>query len=128
MTSFLSVKGKVAVEAFPDMSVKTSLGGSGSVKVARIENRVSLVPLKVVLLTEDSRFTPGDIVYVRGSHYTQPWAKEVHVVNGKTFILIPDTAIEIFHTTSLLYGEKDTPPWGKSGWDELDQPASLGEK
>jgi hypothetical protein len=89
-----SAKGKVAVEPFPDMSVKTTAQGAGSVKVARIETKVALVPLKVVWHSEDGRFFPTNTVYVKGSHFTQPWAKEVHEIDGEKFILIPDSVVE----------------------------------
>jgi hypothetical protein len=91
-----SVKGKVACSPFPDMSVKTSLRGTGTTRVAQIENKATLSPLAVILATEDGRFSPGDIVYVHSKQYTMPWAKEVLCVDGFSFILVPDNFIEAF--------------------------------
>ena len=86
---------KVAVEPFADTAVKTSARGIGSVKVARIENKVELVALKVVFPTEDNRFRAGMSVLVRGDLFTQIWAKEKHVVNGHEFILMPEAHVEM---------------------------------
>jgi hypothetical protein len=91
-----SVKGKVAVASFPDMSVKTTVRGAGSVKVAYIENKTELVHLPVLFYTEDARFGPGDTVLVRGSHFTAPWAKEIFEHDGQKFILVPETYVEAF--------------------------------
>lgn len=92
-----SVKGKVATEPFQDTSVKTSLNGEGSVRVARIENKVSLVPLAVVFDSEDGRWKAGDVVYVKGNLFTQMWAKEFFKTpEDKTFILMPDGCVETF--------------------------------
>lgn len=100
----LTYNQKIACQPFPDMSVKTSLQGSGPVKVARIENKVSLVPLKVVASAasttdfpvQPKAIWPGDTVFIRGSHYTQPWAKEVFTVDGlEPFILVPESAVEL---------------------------------
>lgn len=85
---------KVAVEPFGDMSVKTSAQGQGAVKVARIENKVTLTRLKVLFSTEDDTIHPGDEVMVRSDLFLQGWAKERHEFEGKTFILLPEQYIE----------------------------------
>jgi hypothetical protein len=90
-----SAKGKIAVTPFPDMSVKTSSQGTGSVKVARIDNKITVVPLTVLFPSEDSRFFTGDVVFVKGNNYTLPWAKDVYEVDGRSFILIPDSVVEL---------------------------------
>lgn len=96
-----SMAGRVAVTPFPDMSVKTSLTGTGAVRVARIENRVALVALTAVA-DGPLGISKGDTVYVRSANFTSPWAKEVHEnIAGLTpFILAPEGAIEM-----VLYGE-----------------------
>lgn len=92
-----SAKGRVACTPFPDMAVKTAVLGQGTVKVARIENKVSLVAMKVVMPTEDFRFVEGDVAYVRGNHYTQVWAKEIfQTPSGTDYILVPENLIEVF--------------------------------
>jgi hypothetical protein len=90
---------KIICEPMKDMSVKTVLEGAGAVKVARIDNKVSLVTLKVLKEYATDRFTmtKDDLVYVRGSCYTQPWAKEVfRLEDGTEFILVPESAVEFF--------------------------------
>jgi len=86
---------KIAVEPFQKTAVETSARGSGSVKVARIENKVELMTLKVVFPTEDNRFRAGMSVLVRGDLFTQPWAKEKHVIGGQEFILLPEQNVEV---------------------------------
>jgi hypothetical protein len=86
---------KVAVEPFKKTAVETSARGAGTVKVARIENKVELVALKVVFPTEDNRFRVGMSVLVRGDLFVQIWAKEKHVIDGQEFILLPETAVEM---------------------------------
>ena len=90
-----TTKGRVATEPFPDMSVKISRQGVGPVKVARVENQVTLVPLKVLFRSEDGRFLSGQTVYVRGNLYTQPWAKEMQEISGIKFIVVPENFVEV---------------------------------
>lgn len=88
---------KIAVEPFPDMSVKTTAQGQGTVKVARIENKVGLTRLRVLFPTEDGRFLPGQTVLVRSDLFLQPWAKERHQLgdlNKTEFILLPEGNVE----------------------------------
>lgn len=92
----VTLRGRIATEPFPDMSVKTATVGTGPVKVARIENKSSLVPLRVVMDCEDGRFHVGDMVLVKGSNYTALWAKEIHdTVDGIKYILIPEAFVEV---------------------------------
>jgi hypothetical protein len=84
----------VAVEPFPDMSIKTTAQGAGTVKVVRIENKVTLTRLYVVFPSEDGRFSPGDGVLVRSDLFVQPFAKERHELDGKSFILLPENYVE----------------------------------
>lgn len=91
---FRTVNKKVAVAPFGDMSIKTSTQGAGTVKVARIDNKVTLTRLRVMFSSEDGRFNPGDEVMVRSDLYVQPWAKEHHEFEGKTFMLLPENYVE----------------------------------
>ena len=93
----ITLNGRVALEPFPDMSVKTSMQGEGVTKVARIENKSELVKLVVRSNTDDGKFLEGDVALVRGSHYVQFWAKEVFPSWGgdsKPYILVPYVNIE----------------------------------
>ena len=90
-----SAKGRIATQPFRDMSVKTSINGAGAVKVARIENKVTLTPLMVVFDSEDERVTEGDVILVKSSCYTAPWAKEIYSTGEFEFILVPDGAVEV---------------------------------
>jgi hypothetical protein len=95
ITPIRSVKGKVAVTPFVDTTVKTTQRGTGTVKVAFIENKVSLTSLEVVFDSEDLRFRAGQKVWVASSLYTQPWAKNVLEIDGKALILLPETLVEL---------------------------------
>lgn len=92
----ISVKGKVGCSPFTDQSVRSSSAGAAGKRVVRIENMVTLTPLRVVLASEEGRFSVGDTVYVSSRLYTHPWAKEEHEIDGVKFILVPETAIEAF--------------------------------
>lgn len=92
----MTMKGRVALEPFPDMSVKTTTSGAGPVKVVRIENRTALVPLRVVFSCFEGPLVKGLTALVRGNQYTQPWAKEIHEIEGQKFILAPDAVVEAF--------------------------------
>lgn len=84
--------GKIAVNPFVDTSVKTSLHGTSSIKVARIENKVSLVAADVLFDSEE--YKAGTKVLVRGDLYLQPWAKEVFTFEGVQYILMPKDKVE----------------------------------
>ena len=83
----------VAAEPFPDMSVKLQSHGEGTVKATRIENRTTGVWLKVVFAHNELKFLVGEKIMVGGKQFTQNWAKEVQVIDGKSFILVPETQI-----------------------------------
>lgn len=95
-----TTKGRVAAEPFPDMSVQTTKAGTGAIKVTRIESKVGLVKLKVLLNSEDGRFVDGGYVFVKSANFTQPWAKDVIEVTKAgqplRFILVPDAFVEVF--------------------------------
>jgi hypothetical protein len=84
---------KIAVEDFPDRSVKTEQSGTGTIKAVKIQNKTGLVRLKV-LFPSDGGFVQNSFVYVRGELYTQPWARETHEFEGTKFILMPESYVE----------------------------------
>ena len=85
----------VAVEPFPDMSVKLQSHGDGAIKATRIENKVAGVWLKVIFASENFRFSPGMKVMVHGKQFGMPWAKEVQEFEGRRFILVPEKEIMV---------------------------------
>lgn len=86
-----STKGKLAVEPFPDQSVKTKAEGEGEVKVGRIEQTKALVRLQLVFRGN----TVATAVYVSPEHFRQPYATKVYELNGKKFIVIPESIVEL---------------------------------
>lgn len=80
----------VACTAFPKQNVEKVIKGG----IAMIDKKVNLQELTVVLAS-DSGFSPGQKVFVRGDAVVQNWVKEVFTVEGKEFILVPETAIMV---------------------------------
>ena len=80
----------VACTAFPKQNVEKVIKGG----IAMIDKKVNLQELTVVL-SSDSGFNPGQKVFVRGDAVVQNWVKEVFTVEGKEFILVPETAIMV---------------------------------
>lgn len=80
----------VACSAFPKQNVEKVIKGG----IAMVDKKVNLQELTVVLAS-DSGFTPGQKVFVRGDAVVQNWVKEVFTVDGKEFILVPETAIMV---------------------------------
>ncbi len=94
----LGFNNKIVCEPMRDMATKTVLEGAGTVKVARLDNKISLVELKVLTEYATERWTlvPGDSVFVRGTSYTSQWAKEIFTLPDlPEFILVPEVAVEI---------------------------------
>lgn len=62
---------------------------------ALVDKKVQLEELKVVMSfsSKDAHYHEGDSVWVRADQSVQPYAKEVFTVDGKEFILVPQTAI-----------------------------------
>lgn len=62
---------------------------------ALVDKKVQLEELKVVVAfhSKDANYHAGDSVWVRADQSVQPYAKEVFTVDGKEFILVPQTAI-----------------------------------
>jgi hypothetical protein len=80
----------VACTAFPKQNIEKVIKGG----IAMIDKKVNLQELTVVLAS-DSGFYPGQKVFVRGDQVVQNWVKEVFTVDGKEFILVPETAIMV---------------------------------
>lgn len=80
----------VACTAFPKQNIEKVIKGG----IAMIDKKVNLQELTVVLAS-DSGFNPGQKVFVRGDAVVQNWSKEVFTVDGKEFILVPETAIMV---------------------------------
>lgn len=94
----LGFNNKIVCEPMHDMATKTVLEGAGTVKVARLDNKISLVELKVLTDYHTGRWglSPGDSVFVRGASYTSQWAKEIFTLPDlPEFILVPEVAVEI---------------------------------
>ena len=93
----VTARNKVACEPFPDMAVKTSAVGTGTVKVGRIDNTAkgSMVTLRVIFGSEDDRFRAGQRVMLQANLYSQPWASSVQELHGQQFILVPADAVEV---------------------------------
>lgn len=94
-----TLNGKIAVSPPKETAVKISARGEGVVKVGQIDNKVSLVKLEVIFAGGNLQegfyeFQPGEAVYVRASHFTQPWAKEIHKNGDKEFVLMPISFVE----------------------------------
>lgn len=85
-----SVNKVVATEPFKEIAAKQKVTGG----IAVIDNKVSLVPLKVVF--SSPLFTAGDIVWVHGDVVSKHrWAKEVYRVNEHEFILVPEEFVMV---------------------------------
>jgi hypothetical protein len=103
-----TLNGKLAVTPFPNMAVKTEAKGTGTIKVGYVETKVALVALTVVFPGGENHgggyyeFSEGDTVYIRGSHFTAPWAKEIHSSGGKEFILVPISALECHDALGMV--------------------------
>lgn len=82
----------VAVEPFPAKTLKQTVMKGGLIGVAQ---KVELLGLKVILQSEDRRFFPGDTVYVKGDLSSQDFTSNVQEIEGKTFVLIPDSYIQL---------------------------------
>ncbi len=80
----------VACSAFPKQNIEKVIKGG----IAMIDKKVNLQELTVVLAS-DSGFYPGQKVFVRGDQVVQNWVKEVFTVDGKEFILVPESAIMV---------------------------------
>ena len=106
---------RVACTLFPESSVRIEVTRG----FAQVKQRVQLTKLEVVFDYGDpeSRFTPGDEVWVRGDAFRA--APEVYEVEGKAFTLIPKDLIVLYRSVrdrldkrSVLAGTPccDAPP------------------
>lgn len=80
----------VACTAFPKQHIEKTIKGG----IAMIDKKVNLQELTVVFAS-DSGFTPGQKVFVRGDAVSQQWSKEVFTVDGKEFILVPESVVMV---------------------------------
>jgi small nuclear ribonucleoprotein (snRNP)-like protein len=79
----------VACSPFPKLHVEKVVKRN----FALIEQKVSLQELEVVFQGEN--FAPGDRVFVRGDQVVQAWAKQTFTFDGKEFILVPESAVQM---------------------------------
>jgi hypothetical protein len=57
-----------------------------------IDDKLSLLPLEVAF--ESGEFKVGDVIYVDGNNASNhQWSKNVFELEGKSFILVPDTFV-----------------------------------
>jgi hypothetical protein len=93
MTSTIRTLNKlVGVEPFPQKAVKPVTLKGGLIGVAQ---KVELTPLKVMVPSEDGRFTPGMTVYVRGDLSAQDFSGNIQTIAGLTFILLPESYVQL---------------------------------
>lgn len=83
----------VAVEPFPNKSIKPVAMKGGLIGVAQ---KVELTPLKVILGSEDGRFTPGMTVWVRGDLSAHDFSANIQNIDGLSFILLSDSYVQFF--------------------------------
>jgi len=84
-------KNLVACTPFPKQSVEKVIKGG----IAMIDKKVTLQELSVVFSNLEEGLDFGHKVFIRGDQVVQPWAKEVFTINGKDFILVPVSAIQL---------------------------------
>lgn len=82
----------VAVEPFPTKTIQRTVMKGGLIGVAQ---KVELTGLKVVLESDCCRFRPGMTVWVRGDLAAQDFANNIQNINGKQFILLSDSYIQV---------------------------------
>jgi hypothetical protein len=80
---------RVACEPLDSLALKPVVK-SGFAKAAQ---KVELYRLKVVFGNE--RYQPGSYVFVRGEVITLPWAREAYSLGERSFILVPEDAIQL---------------------------------
>jgi hypothetical protein len=87
--SVMTKNGLIACSPFPAQHIEKVIKGG----IALIESKVSLQELTV--LFSGNNIAPGDKVYLRGDAVTNKWAKEQFTLGGQTFILVPESAVQI---------------------------------
>ena len=94
MPSATTVPGKVACEVREFQAIKTKRVGALQV----LESTTTLVDLKVVFPMHGEsklKLLEGDTAYVYATNFDQPggWGKVSYVLDGKTFILVPEEEV-----------------------------------
>ena len=81
---------RVAAEPIVDLAAKSLIKGG----MAYIENKVSLLELKLVFGSDDGPYEAGDSIVIHGDNGTRSaWARDVLTMGDKKFILVPFEAI-----------------------------------
>lgn len=99
VTVMLSAKGFVAVAPFPTLHAEKEVKHG----FAMAAQKVNLQELEVVYRSEDGRFLPKDIVYVKAENYSHPYARQVYTVGETKFILIPESSVLLLNTNEQSY-------------------------
>lgn len=86
-----SVKGKLAVEPFPENKVTTE-STQGAVGMGRIKQGAKLVRLALVFKGDNPATTH---VWVPTELFAQPWAQKKIELNGLQFIMLPTSVVEL---------------------------------
>lgn len=97
MNNLKACRHQIGVTPFPDSSVKIEVKKTGQYGVASIQNKVSLVELKVLVEDAEGLFKKGSTVFVRGDLYVHPWAKVKYTLPevSEEFILLPVNVVDI---------------------------------
>lgn len=91
MNKMFTRKGYVAIEQPIFTKIEAEMQGG----IARIAQRVHLIEQKVVLGydSETLKLSAGDNVILKADAGLQTWAKTVHTLGDKTFVLVPEDQI-----------------------------------
>lgn len=85
---------RIAVEPFKNTSAEKKQIGA----IVTFAQKVELAPLRVVFGNE--KVGTGALVHVPANLYTQKWAQQVFELEGRKFILLPESEIVL-----VTYGE-----------------------
>lgn len=77
----------LACSPFPKQNVEKKVNRG----LVMAEHKISIQELELLFTSES--YAKGQKVYVRGDRVMQPWAKEVFTMDGKEFILVPESEI-----------------------------------
>jgi hypothetical protein len=90
LTLLITQNKLIAVSPFPAKSIKPVAMKGGLIGVAQ---KVELTALDVVLPSDDGKFLPGMKVFVRGDLSAHDFAANTQEIDGKTFILMPESHV-----------------------------------
>lgn len=84
-------KGEIAIEQPTFTKIEADVQGG----IARIAQRAAVIEAKLVMsyMINDVWLHPGDKVIIRADSGLQPWAKNLFVLGGLSFVLCPESAI-----------------------------------